>query len=397
MRVVHVNAKLAWSGGIEIYMLSLLPELESRGHECHALYAEGDAGLWPRSHRVPVIDDVKWNASRRGYREATDLFDAIQPDVIHLHNIHNLGTLRACLESAPTVLTAHDYRYVCPASTFYYRRGEDVCRRRCGPRCFTTTLARHCMSLRPNRAWHQYHRVRWFARRLGDVAHVIAPSKAARQRFLDAGVPADRATTLPYFCPLEPLSEPRPLPPQPKILFIGRVRPNKGYRYFIQALGMLPSHISGLLVGDVTPAREQELRQLAVQAGCADRLELRPWADREDVAEVYREASVFVFPSVWDETLGIVGLEALACGVPAVASDVGGVREWLHNGRTGRLVPARDPGALATAVQQIVNSSGRAQQMGLNGIRLVKERFSREGHIARLLEIYSNASSSKAA
>src|SRR5690606_6979050 len=92
----------------------------------------------------------------------------------------------------------------------------------------------------------------------------------------------------------------------------------------------------------------------AMSLGCADRIELREWVDRASVRAIYSGATVLAFPSLWPETLGIVGLEALACGVPVVASDIGGVREWLRPGETGIPVPPGDAGALAAGLHDLL-------------------------------------------
>ena len=77
------------------------------------------------------------------------------------------------------------------------------------------------------------------------------------------------------------------------------------------------------------------------------------------------QSNVLVFPSVWAETLGIVGLEALAHGVPVVASDVGGVREWLDDEKTGFLVPPKSPQAIASAIQQEADASAKTAEIVL--------------------------------
>ena len=65
-----------------------------------------------------------------------------RPDVVHLHNVQNVGAVSACLDSVPTIFTAHDYRYLCPASTFYFRRKREICHRTCGPGCFASAITR---------------------------------------------------------------------------------------------------------------------------------------------------------------------------------------------------------------------------------------------------------------
>ncbi len=387
MKILHLNEHLGWRGGIETYLLTLFPHLEEQGHPQVAVFAEGDSDLVGRSHRLPLLG----NAGRRVRTEAREqmlrILDEEKPAVVHVHNIYNIGAIEACLETTPTMVTSHDYRYICPASTLYYRRTEEVCPRTCGLGCFSTTLRKRCLTPRPRRALNYYGRVRWFARNMDRFAHVIAPSEFARTRYIQSGFPAEKVTTLPYFCPIEPLPEPRQQPKEPTILFIGRIRPNKGIRYFVQALGLLPPTVRGVVVGDLTADRERELTQLAAEAGCADRLEMQPWADRETIAEVYRRASVFVFPSVWAETLGIVGLEAMACGVPVVASDIGGVRQWLRHEETGLLVPPKDPRAIVGAVRKILDSGDGGETMGQEGITLIREHFSPGMHVRGLLRL----------
>jgi glycosyltransferase involved in cell wall biosynthesis len=113
------------------------------------------------------------------------------------------------------------------------------------------------------------------------------------------------------------------------------------------------------------------------------------------VIDLLDQTSVFVFPSLWPETLGIVGLEALSRGVPVVASDVGGVREWCREDETGHLVPPKDGAAIADRVGQLLSSKDRLRAFGERGIALIRERFRPEQHVDRLLEIYQRAQTSK--
>lgn len=387
MRVLHLNEHLDWTGGVETYLLHLLPRLEEAGIEQYFGFARGDGNLVPRAQYVPEISQFGRKAEAAGYTRITQLLDALGPDVVHVHRVYNPGVLRACLDRGRTVVTCHDYLYLCPAASFFHRRTRTICRRRAGPGCFVVTLFRHCMTPRPRFALAYYRRVRRFVWWKDRFAAVLCPSDSVRGRLLEYGFSPTRTHTLPYFCPLEPREEPRPLPNTATVLFLGRVRPIKGYDVFVRALGMLPA-VRGLLVGDVTNGTANRVRQLALECGCDDRLEVRPWAKRDEVPGLFAETSVFVFPSIWPETLGIVGLEAMACGVPVVASDVGGVRQWLRHGENGLCVPPKDAVALAMAIREILASPERLLQMGRAGIATVRDAFSLSGHIERLLTIY---------
>lgn len=391
MRILHVHENLIGAGGIETYLLSLNPLLEETGHETAFVFAQGDSGLARTAFQVAALADPSSSARRRGAAELSQIVRSWRPDVVHMHNLYNVGAVDACLSAAPTILTAHDFRHVCPASSFYYKRTEEICSRTCGAGCFAVTARKHCMSLRPRVAWRYYRRVKWMAENWGRFAHLVAPSHAARERFQAAGFPEERTSVVPYFCPVTPLDTPRPVPERPTVLFLGRISELKGYRYFIEALGRLPSDVHGVMVGNFTSSKRARVESLSASCGCEGRLELRNWAGRDEIASIVQSASVLCFPSLWPETLGIVGLEALACGVPVAASDVGGVREWLLPNETGVLVKPKDSAALASAVSNMIQDPAGLREMGERGIQLIRSHFSPEVHLSKLLAIYEAA------
>ena len=104
----------------------------------------------------------------------------------------------------------------------------------------------------------------------------------------------------------------------------------------------------GLLETDPYARR---LRALAESCGVADRVRLVGAVPREEMGRWYRSADVLV-AAPWYEPFGLTPLEAMACGVPVIGTAVGGIRDTVVDGRTGDLVPARDPHALATAIQE---------------------------------------------
>jgi glycosyltransferase involved in cell wall biosynthesis len=383
---------LSCSGGVETYLLSLIPRLDALGHQQFVAFAEGDEDLVSNSLKLPLLASADRASRRAGYRRMVRLLADTAPDVVHVHNVQNSGMLDACLDNAPTILHGHDYRQLCPASTFYRRGTETICERTCGPGCFLATVRGRCLSWRPSYAWNYYRRVRSFATNAQRFAQIVAPSAYASERFIRGGVLPERISVLPYFSPIEPLDWNRPLPIRPTILFIGRIRPLKGWRFFIDALSQLPQDVRGLMIGDFTPSSSSAVLRSANRLGCADRLELRPWVSRGDVANVYREATVLVVPSIWPETLGIVGLEALACGVPVVGCDVGGMGEWLIDGRTGRLVPPKDAAAIAATVAEILARPDRGEALGEAGRALIRAKFSSEWHVDELVAQYRSVS-----
>jgi glycosyltransferase involved in cell wall biosynthesis len=390
MRILHVNDHLSESGGVETYLLSVCPALSQRGHDVHVAYGAGRPVL-PQAHHVPEIASIRAADDARCARALDALIDRVAPDVIHMHGVHNAGAIRALVRSGRCVLHTHDYRPICPASNFFLKRPQQECTRTCGPGCFTTTALRHCMTPRPRPALYFYRRVRWNLAHRDEFRQVICPSRGAAKRYLQSGFEPSNLHVLPYFCPLEPTRSPRQLPKSITITFLGRATPTKGWTYFIQALGQLPVDVSGLMIGSFDEAARASARQLAHKEGCADRLRIEPWVARKDIRSVYERTTVLVFPSIWPETMGIVGVEALALGVPVVASDIGGVREWLRDGETGRLAAPKSAADLAAGVAELIEPALN-QAYGRRGQQLIREEFNAARHLDRLTTIYEATS-----
>jgi glycosyltransferase involved in cell wall biosynthesis len=394
MKVLHVNEHLAYKGGVETYLFGLFPRLKAAGITPVVAYAEGDDTLHPATCRAPAIGTAGFRAEAQSRVQTEQILRQEQPDVVHVHNVQNVGALQAAFDYGPTVMTTHDYRWVCPANSFFHRRPQTVCERTCGPGCFTTTLVKHCVTPRPQYAAYFYRRARWAIRHAEAFARVVAPSEGARRKYAQSGFGAASMGVLPYFCTLEVKDQPRPLPEQPTITYLGRIASNKGHEYFIEALGRLSEPVRGVMVGSISEAVRGELTALARRHGCAERLELRGWASREEVLALLDETSVFVFPSLWPETMGIVGVEALSRGVPVVASDVGGVREWCTDGETGFVVPPKDAAAMADRIERLVSDERRLQAFGERGLTLVRKKFLPHQHVNQLVEWYQRAADS---
>jgi sugar transferase (PEP-CTERM/EpsH1 system associated) len=127
------------------------------------------------------------------------------------------------------------------------------------------------------------------------------------------------------------------------------------------------------------------IESLLNQAGLRD-LAWLPGA-RDDVPELLRSFDLFVLPSQAEGISNTI-LEAMACRLPVVATEVGGNAELVVEGKTGRLVPASDPEALALAIQEYVDDPGRMQAHGAAGRRRVEERFSMEAMVGAYLQVY---------
>jgi starch synthase len=186
-------------------------------------------------------------------------------------------------------------------------------------------------------------------------------------------------------------------PGRPFVLFVGRITRQKGVPHLLRAARSLDPDAQLVLCAGApdTPEIEREFRKLVeelerVRDGVHWIPEMLP---RPQVIQLLSQAAVFVCPSVY-EPLGIVNLEAMACGTPVVASAVGGIPEVVDDGRTGLLVPydAAHPEAfesgLTQSVNRVLDDAGEAARMGAAGRERAVREFGWDQVARRTYELY---------
>jgi len=184
---------------------------------------------------------------------------------------------------------------------------------------------------------------------------------------------------------------------RPRIVSVGRLVPRKGFETLIRALPGIPD-AELVIVGG--PARDslaqdpeaQHLRRLAHRLAVADRVLLLGGITRDEMPAVLRSADV-VACTPWYEPFGIVPLEAMACGVPVVAAAVGGIRDTVVDGVTGRLVPPKDPGALAEAITPLLEDGQRRTALGQAGRERARARYTWDRIAADTERVYEKVAS----
>ncbi len=190
-----------------------------------------------------------------------------------------------------------------------------------------------------------------------------------------------------------PSDEDTPASAQPTVLFVGNIAANKGVETVFEAVLRLRSKYPGIrlqLLGKSDDGLEEELRTKACAAGGGPNVEFHGFVDRLRLADFYRHADVLCLPSQ-HESLGIVYLEAMACGRPVVATTAGGAPEAVIDGETGILVPPLDAGAVMTALDLIFADASLRRRMGEAGRRRVENYFAMDKYILRVLAAYRKA------
>ncbi|GIH27212.1 glycosyl transferase [Acrocarpospora phusangensis] len=233
--------------------------------------------------------------------------------------------------------------------------------------------------------------------RIGRAADtIIATCPDEVDELIRMGVPRQRARIVPCGVDLAQFqARLRPPNGRPRLLSIGRLVPRKGVETVIQALRHIPG--ADLVIAGGPPAQDlhrdpevTRLRWIAARAGVADRVTFVGQVTRADVPALMRSAAAVVTVP-WYEPFGMVALEAMACGVPVVASCVGGQKDTVVNGVTGVLVPPRRPRALAGAVRRLLADPVRQMAYGIAGADRARARYGWNRIAQETLAAYAGA------
>jgi starch synthase len=187
-------------------------------------------------------------------------------------------------------------------------------------------------------------------------------------------------------------------PGRPSVVFVGRITRQKGLPVLLRAAEQLDPAVQLVLCAGQpdTPELAAEVTALAarLQATRSGVTWLSGMLAREEVIQILSHATVFACPSLY-EPLGIVNLEAMACGAAVVASRVGGIPEVVADGQSGILVPPGDPVALAAALNALAGDPDRAAAMGRRGRERAVAEFSWASVAAQTAGLYSELAAAR--
>jgi glycosyltransferase involved in cell wall biosynthesis len=351
--------------------------LAERGHR---LIRYSDHNNRIEAGNIATAGGAVWN--QHSYRALRELVRNHRPDVAHFHNTFPLispaGYYAVRSQGVPVVQTLHNYRLICPGATLF--RGGGPCEDCIDRRSFTPALVHGCY--RDNRAatagvatMLTIHRAQGTWQRAIDV--YIALSEFARRKFIEGGLPADRIVVKPNFLARDPApSRHASDGSRGYALFAGRISEEKGVRTLAQAwarVGEIP-----LVVAGDGPLK------LEWPAGVKVLGKVSP----NDVLELMRGARVLVFPSSCYECAPMTIIEAFACGLPVIASNLGSVPEFVTHGRNGLLFTVNDADDLAQQVRWAFDHPAQLLSMGAAARREYEEKYTSDRNYRLLMDVY---------
>lgn len=403
MRILHVNKFLYRRGGAEAYMDDVAALQVAAGHQVEFFAMEHPENRPSRfSASFPSYVELEpqpptlvgkaraagrivWSTSAR--RGMAEVVDAFRPDVAHLHNVyHQLSPsiLRPLWDGRiPTVMTLHDYKLACP--TYQFLDGGVLCQACVGGH-YTQAVRRRCKgdslsasALAAFELW-LHHTAGAYA----PVGRFVCPSRFLAKTMTDAAVFPDRLRWLPHFMDCAAIDA--KAEPGGPVVFAGRLSAEKGVDTLVEAVGR-----TGLRLEIAGDGPERARLEAIAERQAPGQVRFHGRLPKAEVHALFRAGSVAAVPSRWFENQPMTVLEAFACAVPVVASDLGGLSELIDPGIDGDLVPPDDAEALAGVLAAIAARPETAMAMGRHARSKAEQQFDPGRHLAGLAEIYEEA------
>lgn len=386
MRILVAQDALHSEGGVESYLGAILPALRSRGHSIAMLFVRRQSS----SPTAAVVDGPFIGVDPGDLGSAVAELKAWKPAVCFSNNMAPLDIERRLLDEWPVVKFMHAYFGTCISALKLHAFPTGVaCTRTFGPACLVLYGPRHCGALRPSALVNGYRWARAQQRLLPRYRTVVVASEYMADEYARHGAPRDRLATLPLFPSLTVVNGASNS--SDTVIFLGRMTSLKGGDVLIRAIARASADLGRpirlVMAGD-GPQRAEWQRQAAHLGIAAD---FPGWLDSSRRVAVLAQAAVLAVPSIWPEPFGLVGLEAAARGVPAVAFDTGGIRQWLHHDVSGLLVPpAGGFRAMAEALTAILRDRARRDRLSRGAIATA-QAMSLDAHADGLAQILVSA------
>jgi glycosyltransferase involved in cell wall biosynthesis len=394
-------------GGAEIIAHEQACYLKKHGYEVFVFCGKHDDSCHRYSITQDTYDGLKifrvilhaqdYHIGENFYNHAVDdLFDAVveevRPDVIHFHNIVSLSlgiVARARKRGIRTILTLHDHWGFCYKNTLL-KEPQKVCNdfSKCAECLPELTDSR-------GRRLHIRMRQDYIALQLAKVDRFVSPSSYLASAYVKAGIPADRISVISYGVNVERFSKVAKTPTNGpmRFTFIGHLGIHKGVHVLLNAVDILRKrgYLGSLCMLNIVGvgAMADEVAKFVKENRLDGVVKLWGKVNHTQIEKVYQSTDVLVTPSIWPENEPVTILEAMAAGIPVLASALGGNLELVVKGVTGCLFESGNAQMLAEKMVEMAQNRKHVEIMGRNAHQQVAED-TLNNYVRQIVKVYQN-------
>jgi glycosyltransferase involved in cell wall biosynthesis len=361
--------------------------LEALGHDVVRFGRSSDEiERWSVAKKAALPVRTIW--SREAYADLRVALREHQPDVVHVHNTFPLlsaSVLYACRDTRiPVVATIHNYKLACANGSFF--RDGVVCHD-CTRGLAARAVLHGCyrdsrLATVPRVLDMAVHRRAWTSL----VSAYVFISASERDLLRGVDLPPDRVFVRHNLIPWR--SRPQSAQASSTVVYAGRLDEAKGVRLLMAGWDRYLSKAGEPGLNLVIVGGGPLWDEVAAWASAGKSVELTGTVSADRCADLISRARAVLLPSAWEETFGLVAVEAMAAGVAPVAAGHGSFPELITPGVDGMLFSPGDPAALALAISEVELNPEQYQAYGDQARKTYEQRFDPQRSAAELLDIY---------
>jgi len=387
MKLLFVHQNLGALGGAEASIHLTGRELRTRGHDLALLHG-GVTGQNEHEWRA-TFPSIYSLLDRNKALAVAIALSQFRPDAIYVHNMADLKVLEILSDSnLPLVRMVHDHEMYCMRGYKYNYFTRAICKRAASPYCVFPCLG----AIGRNRnggfplKWVSYSAKKKEIELNQKFDRLLVYSHYSKGELLRNGFEPNKIELqVPMRCwgkdaAFSSFSQ------RNLILYAGQILRGKGVDLLLKVLSKVTEPFESVILGEGHYRTHCE--RLCKNLGLNDRVQFKGFVPRTELKTYYLESSVFVVSSLWPEPFGLTGPEAMRYGLPVVAFDAGGIREWLRDGENGFLVPWMDTQTFAQRIDELLRDKDLGRRMGARGLSMVNENYNANRQIERLENLF---------
>jgi glycosyltransferase involved in cell wall biosynthesis len=386
IKILFISDKGYQFGGVEINALNLAIELRKQGYIVKILTSDIN----------PTDTPLFSNYTFKGYDEKSPfrwfyrifyfpsyiklklILKEFKPDIIHLHNIFYQVSPSVLLAvgNIPTILRLCSYELICPMGGIIKFDGS---------RCISP--GKHDLRCTGSVKGYLYELIKQFIHKylLKKISLYLAPSESIKRDFFNQSIISSPIVVIHNGIPLLRYF---PIINYNKLLYVGRLSSEKGVDVLLRAIKIIKKKVSNIKVDIVGDGPDKNaLINLCRNLDLDENVRFVGKIYNNKIIDYYKKCTLLIIPSIWFEPFGLVGIEAMSVGRPVIASRVGGIPEWLENGKSGFLVNPGNSKQIAEKVIELFSDRKHIEEMSKNAYRNA-ERFSMKDYVKGIKKIY---------
>ena len=379
MRILFVHNFYQQAGGEDQVFLAEKDLMKEHGHEVHSYTVNNDNihSIWTK---INTAINLSYSSNSRN-KFSIEL-KKIKPDIVHCHNFFPLLTpsiFDACQEDRiPVVLTLHNYRLICPS--VYLSKNNKPWELSIQKNPYwtvpykvyqnsfigTAIIARMINLHKKRKTWRK------------KVDRIITLTEFAKNKFIESGFSPDNMVVKPNFIrdPFKDMNKRGKF-----ALFIGRLSPEKGIKFLLNSWQEINFPLK--IVGDGPLMEDLNLKK--------NNIEFLGKITNESVKDLLQQTQFLVFPSQWYEGFPMVLVEAMACGTPALVTNIGSMQEIISDEINGLHFELGNQEQFIEKVNRLINDKTFCESLGENGRKTYIENYTPEVNYHQLSSIYQDA------